>query len=214
MPASGVTISASFASALVDKAGLEAVISQAQGLVAGDYTPESFADMTAALTTAQDVLGNTAATQEQVDAAAAALEQAINNLVPASAQVDRTELQQLVNEIDQIDLTQYTAASAEAMQAALSSARAILSDPAATQQQITDAINALNTARSQLVPATDPGAGGNTGGNAGGDQTAGSGNAANSAVNTGDNTPLWMYLSLAVMALAGLMVSALIKKKR
>lgn len=43
---------------------------------------------------------------------------------------------------------------------------------------------------------------------------AGSGNAANGAVNTGDNTSLWMYLSLAVMALAGLMVSALIKKKR
>lgn len=225
MPASGVTISASFVSTIVNKAGLEAVISQARGLVADDYTPESFADMTTALTEAQTVFENTAATQEQVDAAAAALEQAIKNLVPATAQTDKAELQQLVNELDQIDLTQYTAASAEAVQAALSSARAILSDPAATQQQIANAINALNTARSQLVPATDPGTGGNTGGNTGGStggntggnggsQTAGSGNTANSAVNTGDNTSLWMYMSLAVIALAGSMISVIIKKKR
>ncbi len=64
----------------VDKEALKAVIQKAQSLNAGNYTSDSYAGVTAALRVAQEVLLNVRATQEEVNGARAALENAIANL--------------------------------------------------------------------------------------------------------------------------------------
>ena len=65
----------------VDRDALRALIVEATGLNQEDYTPESWAALTAALSAAQGVYNNENATQDQVDIAAASLRQAIDNLV-------------------------------------------------------------------------------------------------------------------------------------
>ena len=67
-----------------DKGLLEDLISQAEGLNEADYEAESFAAMRSALAAAKDVFANEEAAQEEVDASAAALEDAIAKLTPVS----------------------------------------------------------------------------------------------------------------------------------
>lgn len=190
MPASNVGLSAAFTSTLVNTAELEAKITEAQALVADQYTPDSFAAVTDAITAAQTVLSSSAASQQEVDNALNTLNTAIANLVPVSTQADKTELQQLVTQINTIDLTLYTAESVSPLQTALSNAQAILDDPAATAQQIADAVSALNTARNQLVPVssgTTPGV--NT-------------DASNPAVHTGDTASVLLPAAAILLSLS------------
>lgn len=65
----------------VDFSGLSEVMEQAARLDADQYTEESFAAVNDALTYAKTVLGNSEASQEDVDRAKADLEEAIANLV-------------------------------------------------------------------------------------------------------------------------------------
>lgn len=67
----------------VDKEALRAAIASAKALDGSSYTAESYAAVTTALRTAQAVLANVAATQENVDAAREALQKAIANLKKA-----------------------------------------------------------------------------------------------------------------------------------
>ncbi len=67
----------------VDTSALTAAIKTAQGLTESDYTAESWADLQTALTAAQTVAANASATQNEVDAAAAALTAAISALEKA-----------------------------------------------------------------------------------------------------------------------------------
>ena len=77
----------------VDKSALESAVSLAEALVEEDYTPESWAALQEALAAAKEVLANDDATQEEVDAALAALRQAIEELVQApSFTLSETEI--------------------------------------------------------------------------------------------------------------------------
>ena len=67
----------------MDKSALESAVSLAEALVEEDYTPESWAALQEALAAAKEVLANDDATQEEVNAALAALRQAIDTLVQA-----------------------------------------------------------------------------------------------------------------------------------
>ena len=64
----------------VDKSKLEAKIAEAEALNADDYTEETWAVLVEALDAAKTTLANEEATQEEVDAALAALEEAIKGL--------------------------------------------------------------------------------------------------------------------------------------
>lgn len=67
----------------VDKADLESAVEEAEALDAEDYTDETYAAVAEALENATSVLADEDATQEDVDEALAALEQAIENLETA-----------------------------------------------------------------------------------------------------------------------------------
>lgn len=68
----------------VDTTELEKAIKKAESLKEKDYTPKSYKAMEAALKVAKSVLADEDATQEEVDAAADALNKAIKALVPST----------------------------------------------------------------------------------------------------------------------------------
>ena len=68
-----------------DKGLLEDLIAQAEGLSEADYEAQSFAAMRAALAAAKDVFANEDATQEEIDASAAALKDAVAKLTLADS---------------------------------------------------------------------------------------------------------------------------------
>lgn len=135
-----------------------------------DYTPESWAAFEQALQAAKDVLEDLNATQQAVDAAKEALEQAQARLVKKPIVVDKTELQQKVDEIqgkkDDGSLKEagYTPDSWNKLEEALKQAEDVLNNPAATQQEIDDAKKALEEAYTNLKPATSGGSNNGGGG--------------------------------------------------
>ena len=72
-----------------DKALLEDLIEQAEGLNEADYEAQSFAVMRTALAAAKDVFENEDADQEEIDASAAALKDAIAKLTAADSGEDQ-----------------------------------------------------------------------------------------------------------------------------
>ncbi len=72
-----------------DKALLEDLIAQAEGLNEADYEAQSFAVMRTALAAAKDVFENEDADQEEIDASAAALKDAIAKLTAADSGEDQ-----------------------------------------------------------------------------------------------------------------------------
>lgn len=86
-----------------DKAALEQAIAAAGQLNEDDYTPESWTNLTNALTTAQQVDANDAATQTEVDAAYNDLQNSTNELVTNQNSALVTSLvDQLTNLVDQL----------------------------------------------------------------------------------------------------------------
>lgn len=144
-----------------DKTVLKAAVDKADALREADYTPESWAVFAGALADAKAVLTSAEATQEQVDAAAETLQQAIRDLKPAETTdpdepgaVDTTVLAATIAKGQAIDRAAYTAESLKALDEALSNAQQVLSDKDATQAQVDAAVQAIEDALAGLKPAT------------------------------------------------------------
>ncbi|MBD2847120.1 FIVAR domain-containing protein [Paenibacillus sp. IB182496] len=84
----------------------------------------------------------------------ASFEQAAGNWL----EVDKSALQAKVDEIDDANLTEanYTPASWSALQDELQAAQAVLADPEATQQEVADALDALDAAYDGLAGMVEP----------------------------------------------------------
>ena len=146
----------------VDKAELQKAIDDAAKLVEDDYTAETWAGFESALGAARDVLANGDATQEQVNDALKALNDARGALAekPVKPAVDKAALQKAVDDAAELAEDGYTADSWKPFAAALKAAREVLADEEATQDQVNDALKALNDARGALAekpvkPAVD-----------------------------------------------------------
>ena len=214
--------------AAVDKAALQKAIDDAAKLAEDDYTAETWAPFEAALASAQDVLGNEEATQEQVDDALKALNDARAALAekPAVPAVNKAELQKAVDEAAALKAEDYTAGSWEPFEAALDDAREVLADDDATQDQVNDALAALTDARGALKkpeakpdpdqpnpdkPNPDQPGSGDQGGNGGqggagdtGTKPSGDGNAAaKPATSSKKELPKTGDVSLLSAAIAG-----------
>ena len=135
----------------VDRTALRAAVVSGAAIEGSNYTPESYAAMTAAFSTAQTVLADETATQEAVDAAADALTAALNALVVQIQTVDRTALRAAVVSGAAIEGSNYTPESYAAMTAAFSTAQAVLADETATQEAVDAAADALTAAINSLV---------------------------------------------------------------
>ena len=143
--ASQETVNASFARLSVamqmlgfvkgDKSALEALINEANSYAEENYTVTSWTAFKEALEAANAVVNDENAMQEEVDAAYADLQTAINNLETA-AKADKTLLEGLVNHILGLDKDKYVEESWNAMVPVLQEAQDVLADQKASQSEV------------------------------------------------------------------------------
>ena len=121
--------------------------------------------------------------------------------------MDKTELENAVNDASKIDSNDYTADSFSKLQDALVAAKTVLNNKNASQDEVNNALNALKTAKDQLEKksvAVTPSKDNNK------TQTTNK----NNAVKTGDNTQLAaLSVAATVAAVAGATIMIKTKKK-
>ncbi|MGL5549933.1 MAG: metallophosphoesterase, partial [Culicoidibacterales bacterium] len=135
-------------------ANLQSLVQQAQAIDTTNYTATTVAVLEAAITTAQAVIANAQPTASDVQASTMALQAAITSLeekVEIAPEVNKTELNELIAVIQQVDFTKFTNASVATLQAALANAQAVADKADATQAEVEAAISQLQTAFEQLV---------------------------------------------------------------
>ena len=137
----------------VDRGALRALIAEANQLNQVDYTPETWAILEGALIAAEGVYNDVDATQAGVNAAVINLQNAIDNLeeVVIIVPVDRAALRALIAEANQLNQADYTPGSWAVFATARSGAQAVYNDSDATQVQVDNAWQSLNTAMTGLV---------------------------------------------------------------
>ena len=137
---------------------LEVLIDIARGKVESEYTAKSWALFAEALKAAEAVLGDKNALQEEIDAAHAALQEAMNAL-EKKPQANKTKLEQLVKEAEKYEerLENYIPETAEGFVAALAGARELLANGEATQEQVDSAYRVLQNAifNLRVIPSKD-----------------------------------------------------------
>lgn len=177
----------------VDTSALEEAVAAAEALVEEDYTEESFAAVEEALENAKAVLADPTATQEEVDAAAEALNDAIAALEKAPEEtaepVDTTELEAAIKKATELDEDLYTEKSYAAVKEALAEARKVLRNENATQEEVDEATDALNDAISALKRSTGKNPG------------------------TGDSAMIGLAVLLVVASAAGVILLVIMKKR-
>ena len=177
-----------------DKTDLEMAVELAQGIDLTKYVEAGQAEFQQALAAAQEVLADGDAMQADADAAWNALVDAISNL---RLKADKSTLEDLLNSVADLDLSQYTEESAAVFRTALANAQAVLADESLTeddQKTVDEAVQVLSDAKDQLQlkDASTGDGNDNTGdgsdntGN-GDSQTPGSGDNSGNNGNSGSN---------------------------
>ncbi len=120
------------------------------------YTADSYAAYAEAFKAAQAVLENADASQDEVDEALAALTEAVNSLEEKpDVEVSKDALQNLYDQYKDTQQGSYTDESYAAFAEALKNAAAVLADENATQADVDNAFNALNSAAEALTEKTE-----------------------------------------------------------
>lgn len=164
-----------------DKVNLQAKYDELKDKANDGYTEGSWNVFQGALADAKAVLEDENATQDAVDAALKALTDADASLTKGETpNVNKADLQAKFEELKDKANDGYTDESWNAFQGALDAAKVILEKEDATQDEVTDAYNALVKADEALTKVD----GGNQGGN-GGNQGGNTGNGGNQGGNTG-----------------------------
>ena len=133
-----------------DKTDLEMAVELAQSIDLTKYVEAGQAEFQQALAAAQEVLADGDAMQADADTAWNALVDAISNL---RLKADKSTLEDLLNSVADLDLSQYTEESAAVFRTALANAQAVLADETLTeddQKTVDDAVQALSDAKDQL----------------------------------------------------------------
>lgn len=131
-----------------DKTELSALMNES--INTQDYLSAGVLAYNKARTAAQPVVNDIDATQEEVDAAVAAITEAKNNLVRKG---DKTALLALIEECEGIT-DGYTSQSLNALRAALADAEEVANDAQATQEEVDAAVAALGEAKNGLKTLT------------------------------------------------------------
>ena len=126
---------------LTNRTALDEAIANAEKLDLSKYTEETAGAVSKALASAEELA--LTATQEEMDAAAKALNDAVTGLKEIVV-IDRSALNQAIADAEKIDLTEYTDETAQAVTAALNAAKNL--PETATQEEVTAAAKALNDA--------------------------------------------------------------------
>lgn len=136
-------------SAELDVTELKAAIVEADAVDETVYTDNSVATMNEALAAAIMVIGNADATQDEVDAATAALTAAIAGLV------DTSDLEGTIATAEDIDTSAFTPSSVAALTTALEEAKTVLANADVTQDEANAAVDALTEAINGLTELAD-----------------------------------------------------------
>ncbi len=148
MPGEDAYIVAEF----VKTSDLEAAIKQAESLNENAYTSSSWADAAQKLAAAKTVLNDTGASQTQIDAAANALNAAVNALVRRG---DKSALNALIAEVEALNPEDYTPETWAGVAEALADAKTVSNNADALQSEIDAAKDALAAAKDALVARAD-----------------------------------------------------------
>ena len=124
---------------VIDRSALEEAIAEAEALTADDYTEQSWAAMQEKLEAAREVLDDVIATTSEVSAAAQELNDAVAALVDKVPPADKTELQQLYNEVKDAVFTYPNTTFCDRFTDALADAADILENDAAIQEDVDSA---------------------------------------------------------------------------
>lgn len=133
-----------------DTALLDNAITHAEMFTKANYTQASYAALETAVTAARQLKESGGYTKEDVDAAVAAINAAIEGLVEVT---DTSALDALISECDGITGETYTAESFNAFTAALTNAKNAAQN--ATQEQIDQLYNDLLAAKNNLLEKAD-----------------------------------------------------------
>ena len=139
-----------------DTAALQELINIANELVEKDYTADSWQVLQEAIDAANKVISNENVMQEEVDAAYARLQDAVESL-EAVKKVDKTFLEALVNKVMGLEGSKYTESTWNAMLPILTEAQNILVNEEATQSEVDASLKALTIAylNLRLIPDKD-----------------------------------------------------------
>ena len=130
-----------------DKTDLEKVILFAESLNLEEYLETGKVEFTAALTNAKTVMENKDAMQDEVDSAWRELLLATSNLqrIP-----DKSALEQLIKDAGNYRAADYTAQSYAVLENALASAKTVMDNANASQEDVDQAVKALENAVAKL----------------------------------------------------------------
>jgi len=160
-----VTASKDNTQSLIESKGLIVVVDKtklkgkhdeiaAENLIEAEYTQTSWKALDEAMKKAEEVLGKQTASQDEVDAALAELEKARNELTrKPEVTVDKTKLQGKHDELIAKNLKEpeYTGASWKTLDEAMKKAEEVLINPTVTQDEVDQALTALEQAEKDLV---------------------------------------------------------------
>lgn len=137
----------------VDKEKLQELIIEVQGIDKDKYTEESVAVLEEKLKKAEEILADENATTENVEKAVNELKKAKEGLLlkPEKPEVDKSKLQDLVNELKKLNKDNYTEDSVKALKEELKKANEVLDNEEATDKDVEDAIKRLKNAKANLV---------------------------------------------------------------
>ncbi|MCB6571009.1 Ig-like domain-containing protein [Eubacterium limosum] len=134
-----------------DKTGLAESLEKADA-VTGSYTQETWQPFLKARVAARELMKNNnlkAEEQNVVESAKAELDRTMAALIAVG---DKTDLGEMIVEMEKVNTSPYTKASGEAFKEALEAAKAVYNDPNATEAQISEAMTALKNAKLALAP--------------------------------------------------------------
>lgn len=133
----------------VSKSDLEKLIAKAEQYenTLNEYTPKTAEVFTGALEQAREIIVKENATQEEIAATYAVLQNAIFDLrlIP-----NKDKLNELIKQADKIDFSKYTAESGKALKTALVHAKAVSADENATKDDVKSAEIELKNAMKDL----------------------------------------------------------------
>ena len=124
---------------VIDRSALEEAIAESEALTADDYTEQSWAAMQEKLEAAREVLDDVIATTSEVSAASQELNDAVAALVDKVPPADKTELQQLYNEVKDVVFAYPNTTFCDRFTDALADAADILENDAAIQEDVDSA---------------------------------------------------------------------------
>ncbi|WP_290147728.1 glycoside hydrolase family 32 protein [uncultured Dubosiella sp.] len=197
---------------VVDKADLNAAIEAAGKLNEADYTPESWKAFVEALNKANEVAKDDKASQDAVDEAVKALndaQKALEKKAEQPAVVDKTKLEEAIQKAEGLKEKDYTAKSWEAFVKALKDAKAIQSKQDASQQDVDEACKALENAMTKLEKAAISGGSSSTTGST--NRGTGTTSSSRSSASTAAATGMTQMFATAGASLLGIL--AILKKK-